>query len=58
MGARINTDFSLKYKRSIPGPGSYQVASTDLCQGHFLLSNFRYCILNAETLPLPDISVK
>lgn len=43
MGPKIITDFQLKYKRSIPGPGTYKLTGNDLCsQGHYLLSHFRY----------------
>lgn len=41
IGHRIHTDFEHKYKRSIPGPGSYDLKATEIKNGHYFLSTFK-----------------
>jgi hypothetical protein len=42
MGERIKTDPDAKYKRSIPGPGSYKLEATEMkTTGNYILSTFK-----------------
>ena len=42
MGERIKTDFDLKYKKSIPGPGTYKLTATEIGKGSYMLSTYKY----------------
>lgn len=56
MGERIKTDFDMKEKKSIPGPGSYKLNGTEIGnKGLYVLSTLKYFFLHLETQGRQDI---
>ncbi len=52
MGQRINTDFDLKYKKSVPCPGMYKLTATEIGRGSYLLSTYKQKLNDKETVHL------
>lgn len=50
MHSRLKTDFDLKEKKLVPGPGSYKLTAMEVGnKGHYPLSNMKQNIFNLET---------
>jgi len=42
LGERLKTDFDLKYRKEVPGPGTYKLGATEIGNGTYFLSTYKY----------------